>query len=383
MIRFGLIERYLFFQHLKTALLVFLGLGLIVLLSQFSNFSQYQSRVEGWGYLETLMISGMRTPALLQAILPHTILVSAAVSTALSCRRLEVAVLMQNSYSPTALILPTVLSAAALGLVFMLVVNPLAVIGHNTSEGMIRDLSQNTGTSIRKNPREVYVEQDEGAIFVLIEDVTQDAGLLSNVTYYAVNEDHVLQRTIKADEGTRIAPNRWQLADAVELYRAPDLTVLPPAEGFEIAFSARALETRFDPRDQEGFYRLPDRIALAEIVGAQTYEPRFRLGWLYALPFLLASLGYLSGAIVLRPLQRGGWKYDAALVLAAAFAVYTLSTVLEALAIRGVLGAVTAVTVVPLLAAVSAAALIWLKRGGNRILRNPFGRRAQAMQEAL
>ncbi|MBV0912353.1 LptF/LptG family permease [Anianabacter salinae] len=378
-----LIWRYLFGQHTRLAFLVLGCLFVIVLLSQFSNYSQYQSQIEGWGFAQTLMISVLRTPLLLQAILPHTILVSAALTIAMACRRLEVAVLMQNGFAPTQLILPTILSAAAIGLFAALVFNPLAVAGHNLSEQAIRTLTGGGAVSLRKNPREVYIREDGGAIYVLIDDVVDSAAVLDGVTYYAVDGVHVLQRTLEAERAVRVGTDTWQLEDAVELYRAPGLEDLPPPEGFQINFEERALDRRIDTRDQIGIYELPDRIRLSRIVGAQVYEPQFRLAWLIALPALLGSLGYLSGSIVIRPLQRGGWKYDAGLVLLAAFAVYTVSTVLEALAIRGVIGPVTAVSVVPCIAAVTSAVLIWLKRGGNRILRSPFGKRAQAMHQPL
>lgn len=76
---------------------------------------------------------------------------------------------------------------------------------------------------------------------------------------------------------------------------------------------------------------------------------RYRLQWLglWMLPLQLGLPGALAGAVALHPLPKGRWGAAALAVLGLAFAVYTVSTLAETMALRAVIAPEVAVRVVP------------------------------------
>jgi len=159
----------------------------------------------------------------------------------------------------------------------------------------------------------------------------------------------------------------WRLVEPREVYRAPAIpqdAALPAT--FEVA--PTALTERYGDEDRTSFYDLPRKIELGTIVGAPVHELQIQFLWLLTLPVLLGGVSLMSGAIVIRPMQRGAWKQDAAMVLAAAFTIYTVSTVLDALGSRAVVSPPLTVAAMPGLALAIAVFLIWAKARGGRIL---------------
>lgn len=358
---YRLIFWYLFRQHLGLALLVLVGLFGIVLLGQFADMSRYQSEAQGWSALDTLKLSLYRTPVLMQAILPHALLISTALTVARASRRLEVTILMQNGLSQFRILTPVALAAAVIGGAYTLVVNPISAQTFSASQRALDGVVASQSEPDRRQPREMVLRDEAGANYLMIDHVTQGAETLLGVRVYRVDTAHTLRHAVEAERAVAVEGG-WRLEETQELYRAPDLGAAGELPAI-LRLSAQALTERYDNETTASFFALPDKIALARIVGAPVHELRLQLLWLAGLPVLLGAIALLSGAIVIRPMQRGGWKADAALVLAAAFVIYTLSTVLDALGTRAVIAPSLAVGVIPALALAAAVFTMWLKRG--------------------
>ena len=380
--RHRLIFGYLFAQHLRLALMVFACLFLIVLLGQFADMSRYQSEATGWTTLDTLKLSLFRTPTLLEAIIPHALLISSALAVARVSRRLEVAILMQYGLSPIRILFPVALAAAVFGAGFSLGVNPVATYTYNLAQFQLDSLSY--GASRRSGEgetREMILRDGQGADYLLIDHVSRASDTLYGVRLYRVAEDHTLLYSLEAKRAVPVAEG-WRLEDVSEMYRAPDMDPDAPLPR-TLSLSSEVVEERYDEEETVSVYDLPGQIRLGLLVGAPVHELQIQFYWLAGLPLYLGAISLLAGAIVLRPLQRGGWKSDAATILAAAFTIYTLSTVLDALGIRSVISPVAATATLPLLCFVAALFVLWLKRGGAGGIARAFGARPAATNAAV
>jgi lipopolysaccharide export system permease protein len=362
--RYPLVFRYLFMQHLKLALLVMLVMLLVVQLGQYTDMAKYQSAYEHWSVLTSLKLSLYRTPAFLPGILPHVVLVSGALAVARACRRSEVTVMMQNGLSYGQVLLPVAAAAAVLGVMFALVVQPIASRTMNASEDALMAL-RGAAVADHGNSREFMIRDGDGANYILIDHVSGQGGVLYGVTVYRVDGGHTLLHAQQAEEAI-LTETGLRLVNPREVYRSRSLQAgleLPR----EVTVARTAIAERFDSQDTVSFYKLPGMIALGRIVGAAVHELQVEYYWLLTLPVLLGSISFLAGAVVIRPMQRGGWQGDAAMILSAAFVIYTMSTVLDALGNRAAIAPLVSVIPVPLLALATGAGLLWLKRRGGRL----------------
>lgn len=368
---------YIFARHLWTLAAVLGGLSGIVVLGQFGDMSRYLSELPGWSALATLRIALLRTPILLQAILPHVALISSALVLIRLGRRMELAVMMQNGLSPARILMPVVLGAALAGAAFAFAVNPWAARLNARAEQVLRAVAGEVSDPSHRSPRQMVLARPDGALYVLIEHVPPDPRLIYGVSIYRVDRDKTLVETVEAPRALRRGPESWQLLDPRRLYLAPG----QPEEG-GIGEMLRIDPGAFAevPRDPQaiGIDRLGQAIRLAETTGAPSAPLRLRLAWLLALPGLLGAVAWLGGAIVVRPLHRSVWRGDAGMVLGAAFVIYTVSAVFEALGARGLVPPALAVSVLPSAAVLGGGVILHLKAGGNRMLRHRRRRAGRA-----
>ncbi len=366
---------YLFRQHMALTGLVLACLFLIVFLGQFAELSRHQSEAAGWTALETMTLSLYRSPVLMQAILPHVMLIASALAVARASRRLEVTILLQNGLSHLKILLPIAVSGAVFGLAYTMVASPLSSIAYNASERALTDLLVSAPDPDQRNPREMMLRDAAGANYLLIEHVAEDAQTLYGVLVYRVDPRHSLRQSIEAERAV-VTDTGWRLEGARELFRAPDLAEDETVRA-TLVFSQRALAQRYEREEVASFFALPEKIALGEIVGVPVHELKVQYYWLAALPMLLGGIALMAGALVMRPMQRGGWKGDAALILGAAFTIYTVSTVLDALGARGVVDPLVSTGTIPFLCIAAGLGAVWVKRGGPWRMRQAMSARAR------
>ncbi|PRX37853.1 Lipopolysaccharide export LptBFGC system, permease protein LptF [Meinhardsimonia xiamenensis] len=363
MLRYPRLFRYLFSQHLRMGLSVTLGIFLLVVLGQFADMSSYLSELPGWSPLQSLRIALFRTPTLMQAILPHVVLISAALALARLGRRLEIAVMMQNGLSPARILFPVMLVSLCAGVIFSAVVSPWAARAFAEAEKTLQSVAGRAGGAHR-SPRQMVLRAPEGgSLYVLIDHVPPEPEILHGLAIYRVDADNRLLETLEAARARRIGADLWRLEESRRLHLAPGEQARIAPEGILRLDPAALAEVAADPQALS-LYELPQAIRVAEATGAPSAALRLRLAWLLALPVMLAAVSWLGGAIVLRPLYRNAWKGDTGAVLAAAFVIYTVTTLFDALGARAVVPVWVSVVVLPVMA-LAGGWLILLRRHGG------------------
>lgn len=356
-----LIFAYLFAQHLAITLLV-LGLLVIVLfLGQFADIARYQDG-SGHNSVGLVMLAALRTPALLQYVLPHVMLISAALAVYRAGSRFEMAILMQTGIAGTRLLLPFFLCGVLVGLVYTLAGNPLAAAAYRKAT----QISAPATAVEAAYAREIVLADETGSSYIFADQVLQGGNRLQGVQLIRVDTAHRIEIWVKARQADW-TEGRWVLTDAQSISGAKTepatgQRAAPSVPESLLAFPQTVMAQRLAERLSIPLLHLPATIAFAQSVGAPSEWYQVQLHWLLALPMMLGAVSALSAALVIRPLFSGQWGRDAVAVLMTAFVVYAATSVLEALGAGGKIWIPVAEWLVPVTALLAALILAKTKR---------------------
>lgn len=359
-----LIFAYLFAQHLAVSALV-LGLLLVVLfLGQFADIARYQADGAGWTASALVALAALRTPALLQYVLPHVMLISAALAVYRAGSRFEIAILMQTGVAGVRLLVPFFLCGALVGLLYAAAGNPLAAAAYRKAAQMVAPASDADAAY----SREVVLTDATGSSYIFADRVTMAGTHLQGVHLIRVDADHQIEVWVKARSASLTA-GRWVLTEARTISgprTAPATPTATPAAPIIpdslLTFPQQAMAQRLEPRFAIPLLRLPETIAFARSIGAPPEWYQVQMHWLLALPLMLGAVSALAAALVIRPLYSGQWGRDAVVVLMAAFVIYAATSVFEALGAGGKLWVPLAEWAVPVATLLAALATARLKR---------------------
>lgn len=354
-----LIFAYLFVQHLVITLMV-LGLLLVVLfLAQFADTARYDGTSSGW---TAVVLAALRTPGLLQYVLPHVVLISAALAVYRSGSRFELAVLMQAGVAGWRLLLPFFLCGGLLGLSYSLVGSPFAAAAYRSAQTLIDPRA----ASASDHARNVVLRDGTGSSYIFADRVTGNGDRLEGVQLIRVDAAHRIEVWVKARQADWTGQG-WSLQDAQPISGAKaDPTgaeraaaTIPPVL---LGFSRPVMAERLEARASIPLHRLPATIAFARSIGAPVEWYQAQLHWLLALPLMLGTLSALSAALVFRPLYSGQWARDALAVLGLGFVFYASTTTLEALGAGGKIWMPLAEWLVPFMAGLATLIVAKVKR---------------------
>lgn len=347
-IRPSVIFRDLLGQHVRLTATIAALLLIVLFLGQFANATQ--GTAAGAALRDGVLVSLLRTPMLLQFVLPHVVLVASALVMYRRCADFEIAILMQNGVSVGRILLPFFVGGCLGGLVYAGVGNPLASLAYVAAKSVAAGQGAGGSPDPTAGSRQVVLQDATGTDYVFVDRITQAGTRLEGVTLIRVNVDRRLDYRLDARAADWTGQD-WRLIDArmdAEPAQTPGQGADPPPVPATLSLPRDVLARQLESREAISWYRLPAAIRLARLTGARPEPYAFELAWLAAMPLLLASLSVLSAALLLRPLSRGRWGPDGLAVLSVSFAVYTATAVLDAMCSNGRLPAAIAVLIVPL-----------------------------------
>ena len=343
---------YILRLHVRHFLLVLGFLVLVAILGQYSNIARYQGGQNDFGNYDTLVLALLKTPALLQYILPHVMLVSAALVIYRLGARFELVVLMTARLPAWQLLMPLLFCGAMMGLIYSVIGSPLASFAYGLSDSEPGD---------EGNARRVVVVEKEGTSYVFADRVYANGRVLNGLSVFRLDDNHRLVRRIDADVA-ELTPQGWRLSGTRNTPADPTIKA-ENGESEQWLFEPDLMTTQLGSRFATPFYRLPATIAFAEKIGAQSRGYRLQLQWLIALPALLGSISFLAGSIVIQPLMMTRkWSSSAMKILLASFVFYCVTTILDAFSEKHLISAAFAAWLPPALCLLAATLLLTHKR---------------------
>jgi len=357
MIGAGRIERYVIGRVMGSVGAALAVISAVILLVEFVDLSRSVGvRVDvGWARCSGLTL--LRAPSLIQVLLPFVFLFGGIGAFVGLNRRSELVAMRAAGVSAWRFILPSAGGAFVIGVLAVILLNPVAAALNSRFEAERNALTQNYLGDI---PQDIWLRQGDDRTQIVIHakarDTVQGFVRLRGVSLFIYTKSPtgapIFRQRIEAGEA-RLMPGFWQLKEVREA-TAGQSSVHSDTLSIRSTLDAESAMERFTSPEAISFWRLPDAIRLTEQAGFSAAGYRLRLFQLLATPVLYAAMSILAAAFSLRLARLGGLAGLAGAGVALGFVLFFFNQFAGALAKAGI---------IPLFAAAWAPALVALLAG--------------------
>lgn len=302
----------------------------------------------------------LQSPSVILLLLPFAFLFGVLGAFVGLNRRSELIAMRAAGISAWRFIMPAAFAAAAIGVVNVLVLNPVASAMNEEFEVQKAALMNNYLGEAKKA---VWLRQGDGRTQVIIradERAPGDGVRLKGVSLFAYTLDKEgslkFSRRIDADEA-RLEPGRWRMIGVREglpggaAIRSAQLT-LPSS------LTARTALAKVSSAQSAPFWTLPSIIARTEAAGFSATAYRLQLQALLATPLLYAAMSMLAAAFSLRLFRSGGLSGLVASAVGLGFVFFFLNQLCSSLGKAEVIPPILAAWIPPLITLISGATLL-------------------------
>lgn len=362
--------RHFLFAVLATVGIMLVIVGLLELLELVRRASEVS---RGVPFLMLLQMTLLKLPTTAEKIYPFAIMIGGMIALSRLTRSSELIVTRAAGVSVWQFLLPAVVVAAALGVVFVTVINPIAAATIARFDRIEGKYITGKASLMSISPSGLWLRQtgEEGIPFrnkVAQEYIVHAARM--DQTSYALEEVMILlfdgnHQLIGRVDGhqAQLEPGHWVVRDAV--LSAPTGLPVTQAE-FTIAtqLTLSQIQDSFSAPETFSFWQLPGFIAVLEKAGFSALHHKLHFHSLMAMPLLLAGMVLLAAVFTLRPPRRGRTGMLIVIGLACGFLLYFMTNIIYALGATGDLPIGLAAWAPSLIVvAIASAALLHLEDG--------------------
>ena len=302
----------------------------------------------------------LQSPSVILLLMPFAFLFGVLAAFVGLNRRSELIAMRAAGISAWRFIMPAAGAAAAIGVVTVLVLNPIASAMNEQFEVQKAALMNNYLGDLKKA---VWLRQGDGRSQVIIRADSREPGAavrLKGVSLFAytLDKDGSLKfsRRLDADEA-RLEPNRWRLIGVRE--GAPGGAAIRSAQlTLPSSLTARTALQKVASAKSAPFWALPSIIASTEAAGFSATAYRLQLQTLLATPLLYAAMSMLAAAFSLRLFRSGGLAGLVASAVGLGFVFFFLNQLCSALGKAEVIPPLLAAWIPPLVTLISGATLL-------------------------
>ena len=357
MIGTGRIERYVVGRTLGSVGAALAVISAVILLVEFVDLSRTVGVRVDVGVGQVFWLTLLRAPSLIQVLLPFVFLFGGIGAFVGLNRRSELVAMRAAGVSAWRFILPSAAAAAVIGVLAVVLLNPMAAALNSRFEARRAQLMQNYLGDI---PQDIWLRQGDDRTQIVIHAKTRDtvAGYvrLRGVSLFIYtktpNGAPIFRQRIEAGEA-RLMPGFWQLKEVREA-TAGESSVHSDTLSIRSTLDAESAMERFSSPEAISFWRLPDAIRLTEQAGFSAAGYRLRFFQMLATPLLYAAMSILAAAFSLRLARLGGLAGLAGAGVALGFVLFFFNQFA---------GALAKASIIPLFAAAWAPALVALLTG--------------------
>jgi lipopolysaccharide export system permease protein len=356
-IRFGRLERYVLARTMAGVGAALAVIGAVILLIQFVDLSRSVGTRADVGPATIFGLTLLRTPSLLQVLLPFVVLFGGISAYVGLNRKSELVAMRAAGVSAWRFILPFALAAFVGGVLAVTVINPLAAAFNARFEAQRARLMENY---LGDTPEDIWLRQGDERTQIVIHararDTVDGSVRLRRVSLFVYQKSPSgtleFRRRLEAAEA-RLMPGFWQLKDVREA-TAGESSVRSESLSIRSALDAESAMERFASPEAIAFWRLPAAIRLTEQAGFSAYGYRLRFQQLLATPLLFAAMAVLAAAFSLRLARLGGLAGLAGAGVGLGFVIFFFNQFA---------GALARADIIPLFAAAWAPAVVALLSG--------------------
>ena len=346
------LNRYFAWVLFKTIIYIVLFCSILVVLIDFTEQLRRTSGLINVSALTVLGFAAMRTPAILEQILPFTILFAAMITFFMLSKRLELVVARGAGISVWQFLVPSFVVALAVGIFATAIFNPAVnYLDDKTRlfEAKIfnRDAKLLTGETsaawLRKSGR------SEDIILGAARALDNGTHLIGVTIIRQSRQGKLIQR-VDADTAKLDGP-QWLLTNATVTGLETQRRSL---DNYALKLDLTIEEVRdgFSKSNQRSFWSLPDLIEKAKTADLPTYRYSLQFNTLLAQPFFFIAMVVIAATVSLRFIRSGNVNGLIASGIAAGFTLFVLRSLAEDLGSSGVVQPVLAAWLPTLLALV-------------------------------
>lgn len=347
-----------FLTHFAILMVVFLGL--IFLIDAIELLRRAANR-EGISALIALQMALMKLPHLGQETFPFAVLFAGMSAFSRLTKSHELVVTRAAGVSAWRFMTPAILAAFGLGLLQIMVINPLGSATLSAFEQMESRYFDGKSSLLSLSANGLWLRQSnlEGqsvlhSRFVLQQGEHVD---LNDVSIFVYKDADHFSHRIEADRAS-LEDGFWHLYN-VQVHIAEKPTEYNDELWFETDLTLNKIQDSFAPPETMSFWSLPEFIKTMEKAGFSGKRHKLHFHSLLSAPFLLAAMILIAATFTLRHTRKGGTTFVVSGGMLCGFILYFFTDISMALALSGS---------IPVLLAAWAPACICLLLGSTMIL---------------
>lgn len=281
-----------------------------------------------------------RAPSVAEQIFPFAALFGGMFALLTLSRKLELVVARSVGVSAWQFLQPAAVVAGLLGLVSILVYNPVASELKRRATALETRLFVRAGQSPTMPDIWIRQRSADGQAIIRAAGALPDGEGLSQVSIFNFSPGGGFSERIDAKQAV-LHPGHWELTDA----RVVSATEEP--QNYKTYLVATSLEPEqvrqsFTPPDAVGFWSMPSVIERTQRAGLDTTRYELRYQSLMARPLLLIAMVLVAASVSLRFFRFGGVTRLVIGGVAAGFVLYVATQLSEELGSSGIVNPVVA-----------------------------------------
>ncbi|HXI86156.1 MAG TPA: LPS export ABC transporter permease LptG [Parvularculaceae bacterium] len=333
----GTLFRYIALKTVFAVAALMLALAALAALADLVESLRFIDKFGG-DFGSAVVITLLRTPSIVQVMLPFIFLFAAIWLFSELNRRAEVAVMRSAGLSVWRLLWPAGLVAIMAGFLVIFVTDPLATRLLAQSESVKDHLSGQASSAMRVFGDGIWLRQTESQSILIINARSFDRAhsAFSRIVIWRLGADSTLLERIDAPEAL-LSGHTIELHDArVRSMTGEAAERQTPVYAIDTALIPADLDERAKPPETVPLWRIPHYMALAKAAGLSTRRYAIRFHDLCSTPLKLLAMVLIAAMFSLRPVRQGGALKLFLFAVGAGFALYVLSQVAAALGESGV-----------------------------------------------
>lgn len=350
--RSSTLNRYFAWMLFKSIVYIILFCSVLILLIDFTEQLRRTSGLVDISALTVFGFSALRTPAIMEQILPFTILIGAMITFFILSKRLELVVARGAGISVWQFLFPGLLVALLIGIFATAIFNPAIDYMNDKARLVEGSLFKKDAKLLTGNESAVWLRKagrSEDIIIGAARALNDGTYLLGVIIIRQSRQGKLIQR-VDADTAT-LDDKQWVLTNATVTGLNTQRRSLE-TYALKLDLSIEEVRDGFSKSNQRSFWSLPDLIDKAKTADLPTYRYSLQFNTLLAQPFFFMAMVVIAATVSLRFIRSGNVNGLIASGITAGFILYVIRSLAEDLGSSGVAQPVLAAWLPTLLALV-------------------------------
>ncbi len=322
---------YLIRVYALNFLMILMGLLAVIYLFDTVELLRRAGNRDGVPLPIILTMGLFKLPEVGQLVFPFAVLFSGMLTFWQLTRRHELVIVRSAGLSVWQFIMPILLTAFCIGLIKIMMVNPLSAFMISRYENLENEYLDNDDSLISLSDQGLWLRQknENGMAILHADNIKMPEWDLQNILVFFFDQDNSFLRRIDAQTATLDA-GIWTFNDAVinAPQQLPDKVNLVT---LETSLTIGELESSFASPETISFWNLPNYIKILEETGFNAISLKIHYHDLLAQPLLFVAMILLAAAVSLRPPRLRGTSVLIISGVALGFFVFFASSFLQAL----------------------------------------------------